>query len=103
MSGESDSPSRIIEIKDMVLHINNDVLVTCAGGDHPNKIPVLPWLLTVPTVSTEPFIDLEELGLFPNSMVPSSRIILEFISDVFMGKLDLMESERSVTDVEESD
>ena len=67
MSGESDSPSRIIEIKDMVLHIDNGVLVTCTGGDHPNKIPVLSWLLTVLTVRTEPFKDLEKLGLLLSS------------------------------------
>jgi hypothetical protein len=67
MSGESDSPGRIIEIIDKVVLIDNSVLVTCASGDHPNKIQVLSWLLTVLTVRTEPFKDLEKLGLLLSS------------------------------------
>ena len=67
MIDESDSPSRIIEIKDKVLLIDKGVLVTRAGGDLPNKFPVLLWLLTVPTVRTEPFKVMEEVGLYPNS------------------------------------
>ena len=102
MSGESDSPSRIIEIIDKVVLIDNGVLVTCASGDHPNKIPVLSWLLTVLTVRTEPFKDLEELGLLPNSQVPSSRFFLEIISDQVKGRHSLMEFERSGTKVEAS-
>ena len=100
---ESDSPSRIIEIKDKVLLIDIGVLVTRAGGDLPSKSPVLSWLLTALTVRTEPFNDLEEVGLYPNSFVPSSRFFLEISSDRVIDSHNLIESERSVTDVDASD
>ena len=102
MIDESDSPSRIIEIKDKVLRIDKGVLVTRAGGDLPNKFPVLLWLLTVLTVRTEPISGLVELGLLPNSMIPSSRISLEFISDEVRGGQELIDFESSVTVVEAS-
>ena len=102
MIDESDSPDGIIEIVDIVLLNDVGVLVTRAGGDHPNKVPFLPWLLTVLTVGAEPFSGLDELGLLPNSMIPSSRISLEFISDEVRGGQELMDFESSVTVVEAS-
>ena len=102
MIDESDSPDGIIEIVDIGILIDVGVRESCAGRDHPNKMPVLSWLLTVLTVRTEPFSGLVELGLLPNSMIPSSRIFLEFISDEVRGGQELMDFESSVTVVEAS-
>ena len=102
MTDESDSPDGIIEIVDIGILIDVGVRESCAGRDHPNKMPVLSWLLTVLTVRTEPFKVLDELGLLPNSKIPSSRISLDFISDVVIGRHELMDFEISVSFVEAS-